>query len=141
MLLTKRVGNVEPMVDPLGRGEILPRNVAIGATFVNQMEYDRDRIKLHNLKRTIAPLFTFGSFEPMLGPIILDKFAPDWNIVGGESRQGSAEPRMMDPQWAMQMRIQCFRLGRKYFFKQMTDHAPIPPDLMVREFPDARYVK
>ena len=138
LLLTKRVGNVEPMTDPLSRGEILPRNVAIGATFVNQMEYDRDRIKLHNLKRTIAPLFTFGSFEPMLGPIILDKFAPDWVIVGGESRQGSAIPRLMDPQWARDIRDQSKRIDRRFFLKQMTDHAPIPADLMVREFPMGR---
>lgn len=138
LLLTKRVGNVEPMVDPLSRGDILPRNVAIGATFVNQLEYDRDRIKLYSLKRTVAPLFTFGSFEPLLGQIILDKFAPDWVIVGGESKQGTAEPRYMDPAWPRGLKEQCKRLERLFFLKQMTDRAPIPGDLMVRQFPAQR---
>lgn len=91
LLLTKRIGNVEEMTDPLNGGKTLPDNVAIGASFVNQNEYDRDRIKLHSLKDTVGPLFTFGSFEPLLDAIIPDKFAPDWLIVGGESG-GKARP-------------------------------------------------
>jgi protein gp37 len=69
----------------------LPRNVAIGATMANQEEYDRDRMKLARREVALNPLFTFGSFEPLLGPIILDKNAPDWIIVGGESG-GNARP-------------------------------------------------
>lgn len=135
LLLTKRIGNVDRMTDTFYGGVNLPENAAIGATFVNQMEYDRDRIKLHSLKATIGPLFTFGSFEPLLGEIILDKFAPDWVIVGGESKQGSAIPREMKPEWPRAIRDQCARLDRRFFMKQMTDHGDIPADLMVRQFP------
>lgn len=130
LLLTKRVGNVRKMAP-----DLLPRNAAIGATMVNQKEYDRDRMTLVDVKRTLDPLFTFASVEPMLGPIILDKFAPDWVICGGESGAGARE---MDPAWSRSLRDQCAALGRSFFFKQMTRKAAIPPDLMVRQLPRAR---
>lgn len=129
LLLTKRIGNVEKMVDAL------PRNAAVGATMVNQLEYDRDRMKLHAVKCALKPAFTFGSFEPLLGPIILDKHAPDWVIVGGETPQGTHRARLADPQWFRSIRDQCSALGRAFFMKQMTGKAPIPADLLVREYP------
>lgn len=132
LLLTKRIGNVVKMTDPLAGHRILPRNAALGATMANQEEYDRDRMKLAEAKRVCDPLFTFGSFEPLLGPIILDKNAPDWVIVGGESGKGA---RHMHPDWARNLRDGAARFGRKFFMKQMTAKAPIPSDLLVRQFP------
>jgi len=129
LLLTKRIGNVRKMVD------VMPRNVAVGATLANQEEYDRDRIKLHDVKREFQPLFTFASVEPMLGPVILDKFAPDWIICGGESGR---TPREIDPQWARRLRDQSSHLDRAFFMKQMTGKKPIPADLLVRQFPHFR---
>jgi protein gp37 len=126
LLLTKRIGNVRKMVD------VMPRNVAIGSTMANQEEYDRDRMKLADVKREFQPAFTFASIEPMLGPVILDKNAPDWIICGGESGHGA---RMMDPQWARDLRDGAARFQRKFFMKQMTSKKPIPTDLFVREFP------
>jgi protein gp37 len=110
LLLTKRIGNVPRMVAEL------PRNVAIGATMANQEEYDRDRMKLAAVKREFNPLFTFGSFEPLLGPIILDGNAPDWIIVGGESG-GNARPMQLD--WARSLQRQSAELGRIFNFKQV----------------------
>lgn len=118
LLLTKRVGNVITMSHKAWGG--MPRNVAIGATMANQMEYDRDRMKLARVKEVAAPLFTFGSFEPLLGPVILDKNAPDWIIVGGESGQ-SARP--MNLQWARDMKSQSAELGRIFNFKQVGGRA------------------
>ena len=111
LLLTKRIGNVPKMLPMSG----IP-NVAIGATMANQEEYDRDRMKLAAVKRDFAPLFTFGSLEPLLGPIILDKNAPDWIIVGGESG-GSARPMSVD--WARSLQQQSRELGRVFNFKQV----------------------
>lgn len=111
LLLTKRVGNVLKMT-----GGVLPANVAIGATMANQEEYDRDRMKLAGVKDEARPLFTFGSFEPMLGPVILDKHAPDWIIVGGESG-GNARPMNLD--WARSLKRQSAELGRVFNFKQV----------------------
>lgn len=134
LLLTKRIGNVLRMTDPCRGNPTLPPNAAIGATLANQEEYDRDRLKLRDVAAQCRPLFTFGSFEPMLGPIILDKFAPDWVICGGESGRGARE---MDPQWSRDLRDSCARLGRAFFMKQMTAKKPIPSDLLVRQFPVA----
>ncbi|MBR2118470.1 MAG: DUF5131 family protein [Afipia sp.] len=135
LLLTKRIGNVLKMTDPAACNPLLPSNVGIGATLANQEEYDRDRMKLADVARVCQPLFTFASIEPMLGPVILDKNAPDWIICGGESGRGARE---MDPQWARDLRDGARRFGRAFFMKQMTGKKPIPDDLLVRQFPTPR---
>ena len=109
LLLTKRIGNVLKMV------EALPRNVALGATMANQKEYDRDSPKLREAGARTKALFTFGSFEPLLGPITLDQLAPKWIIVGGESGRGA---RPMDLDWARSLRDQSHELRRVFNFKQ-----------------------
>jgi protein gp37 len=114
LLLTKRIGNVPRMMAALGYNEF-PPNVAIGATMANQEEYDRDRMKLAWVS-TAGALFTFGSFEPLLGPVILDKNAPDWIIVGGESGK-SARPMQLE--WARSLQTQSVDLGRVFNFKQV----------------------
>lgn len=116
LLLTKRIGNVRKMTDPLRGCRILPSNTAIGATMANQEEYDRDRLKLDEVKLFADVRFTFGSFEPLLGPIILDKNAPDWIIVGGESGR-NARPMNLD--WARSLKRQSDELGRVFNFKQV----------------------
>lgn len=118
LLLTKRIGNVLKMTDVLrmGSGAHLPANVAIGATMVTQEEYDRDRMKLAAVKRDRDVLFTFGSFEPLLGPIILDCNAPDQIIVGGESGR---DARPMNLDWARSLHHQSVDLGRVFNFKQV----------------------
>lgn len=116
LLLTKRIGNVKRMTDPMRGYRILPPNVAIGATMANQEEYDRDRMKLDEVKLFANVRFTFGSFEPLLGPVILDKNAPDWIIVGGESGP-NARPMNLD--WARSLRRQSADLGRVFNFKQV----------------------
>jgi protein gp37 len=132
LLLTKRIGNVDKMTNPMEGHSALPCNAAIGATMANQEEYDRDRMKLWNVRTSCDPLFTFASIEPMLGPVILDKHAPDWIICGGESGRGARE---MDPEWARNLRDGAARFQRKFFMKQMTGKKPIPADLLVRQFP------
>lgn len=138
LLLTKRIGNVIKMTDPARGCRTLPSNVAIGATIANQMEYDRDRLKLREVKDRLGPLFTFGSFEPLLSRIILDRCAPDWIIVGGETDQGSHKARDTDPENFRYLRDQSRGFGRAFFMKQMTRKAPIPVDLLVREWPIER---
>lgn len=135
LLLTKRIGNVLKMTDPARGNHFLPNNAAVGATMPNQFEYDRDRMKLWEVKQRLEPVFTFGSFEPLLGPVILDKYAPDWVIAGGETDQGQHKARDANPQWFRAMRDHSRVLGRAFFMKQMTRKAPIPGDLMVREWP------
>ena len=135
LLLTKRIGNVLKMTEA-GRGNpCLPRNVAIGATIANQEEYERDAWKLRDVKERREPLFTFGSFEPLLGRIWLDHNAPDLVIVGGESGQGA---RDMPAEWPRSLRDQSQQRSRWFFMKQMARKAEIPADLMVRQWPPTR---
>lgn len=121
LLLTKRIGNVRRMTDPLRGRRTLPSNVAIGATMATQEEYDRDRLKLEDVKLFADVRFTFGSFEPLLGPVILDKNAPDWIIVGGESGPNA---RPMDLDWARSLKRQSEELGRIFNFKQVGSRRP-----------------
>lgn len=58
--------------------------------------------------------------------------ALDWIIVGGESGPGA---RPMNPDWARSIRDQCQAAGVPFFMKQMSKKAPIPDDLMIREYP------
>jgi protein gp37 len=136
LLLTKRIGNVMKMTDPKRGCRTLPRNAAIGATIANQPEYDRDRLKLWEVKTSLDPLFTFGSYEPLLSRMILDKYAPDWIITGGETDQGSHKARYTDPDNFRYLRDQSAALGRAFFMKQMTRKEPIPADLLVRQWPE-----
>ena len=114
LLLTKRVGNVRRMTDPMRGCRPLPGNVAIGATMVTQDEYDRDARKLADTKN-LGALFTFGSFEPLLEHITIDDYAPDWIIVGGESGQNA---RVMQQAWPRSMYHQAVARGRVFNFKQ-----------------------
>lgn len=64
-----------------------------------------------------------------------------WVICGGESGPGA---RPMHPDWARSLRDQCAIARAPFFMKQMggtrKPFAPIPDDLMVREFPTGKVV-
>jgi protein gp37 len=104
----------------------------------------------------------FVSIEPMLGPITFDfesdtchcgephkghifenhEFVPllesylfgiDWVICGGETGPGARE---MNPDWARDIRDQCKATNTPFFMKQMSNRAPIPNDLLIREWPE-----
>lgn len=128
LLLTKRIGNYEKL-SPWANGP-LPRNVWLGITCGDQEEFDRDYIKLANIP---APVH-FISYEPALAPLSIRESYPfpGWMICGGES---GPKARMMDLQWARNLRDECSERSIPFFFKQTTGKKPIPPDLMVREFP------
>jgi protein gp37 len=56
-------------------------------------------------------------------------------MMGGESGNHT---RAMDPEWAYAMRRLCAQYEVPFFFKPMPDKAPIPADLLVRQFPETR---
>lgn len=118
LYLSKRIGNAVEMALECGG---FPTNAALGSTFGDQRDYDRDRIKLHDAGKILGAMFTFGSFEPLLGPVILDKNAPDWIIVGGESGK---QARPMGLEWARSLRRQSAELGRVFNFKQVGGKTP-----------------
>jgi protein gp37 len=132
-------------------------NVWLGVSVEDQATADA---RIPHLLATPAAV-RFVSAEPLLGPVDLTavkRWSPcsipeyggdghellscllgpsrlDWVIVGGESGPGA---RPMEAAWAESLRDQCRAAGVAFFMKQMAKKAPIPADLMVREFPDAR---
>lgn len=119
LLLTKRIGNVRKLTDPLRGERVLPRNVALGGTFANQEEWDRDGHKLRDAQIATGARFTFGSFEPMLGPIDFGGgWMPAWVVAGGETDQGSHKARPSSIRWFRSLRDQCADMGVPFHFKQ-----------------------
>jgi protein gp37 len=121
LLLSKRIGNAEKMCDPMAGIPCLPSNAALGATMVNQEEWDRDSPKLFQATKNLGAAFSFASVEPMLGPIKVGDGIPDWVIVGGESGPGA---RPMHPDWARSLRDQCAAAGVPFLFKQWGEWLP-----------------
>jgi protein gp37 len=113
LYLSKRIGNAIDMARDAGG---LPPNAALGATFGDQRDYNRDSAKLEQARQELGALFTFGSFEPLLGPVALDHLAPDWIIVGGESGPNA---RPMDLEWARRLKSDAAILRRVFNFKQV----------------------
>ncbi|MGE8453579.1 MAG: phage Gp37/Gp68 family protein [Pseudomonadales bacterium] len=149
LLLTKRIGNVIPMMAELVHDkdhglpwlDMMPLpNVWIGATIVNQAEADRDIPKLLAVPARVR----FLSMEPLLGPVNLERPRPGpdleqgggskicqpwliqsgihWVIVGGESGPGA---RPMHPDWASSLRNQCTAADVSFLFKQWGEWKPI----------------
>ena len=144
LILTKRIGNVQPMVHPglvyRANGWTWPRNIWLGITVVNQAEADRDIPKLLAVPARVR----FLSIEPMLGPVDLTDIrvplrgesfeqgnvlvhkdslnlgkprpAIDWVIVGGES---GAHARPFHVDWARSIVAQCKDAGVPVHVKQL----------------------
>jgi len=136
MLLTKRPQNIHKML-PADWGSGWP-NVWLGTTAGHQKAWERVAAL-----RSVPARIRFVSVEPMLGPVQTDLAGIHWVICGGETvkpgqKNDDGSPvvaRFMDPDWARDLRDQCRAAGVPFFFKQMTNKAPIPDDLLIREFP------
>lgn len=120
LLLTKRPQNIVKMFDQIShvRGE-WPRNAAIGTTVEDQKRADANLPALKVAKIELNPAFTFGSFEPLLGAIIIrPAFMPDWVITGGETDQGGHKARPTHPEWFRSLRDQAALMGVPFHHKQ-----------------------
>ncbi len=116
LLLTKRPQNIVKMADAAGG---LPENAALGATCEDQARADKNLPALQVAKVELSPLFTFGSFEPLISDIIVPPvFMPDWVITGGETDQGDHKARPTHPDWFRSLRDQAAACGAVYHHKQ-----------------------
>lgn len=134
LLLTKRPGNIKKYV-PKAWLTTPPDNVIYGTSAVNQQTANDLIGKLLDV-----PGRHFISAEPLLGPISFRwaawhdyKFCEgtsneydgfkgiDWVIVGGESGHSA---RVMQPEWAQQIRDECLEAGVPFHFKQWGQHEP-----------------
>lgn len=152
LLLTKRIGNVRPMLKALNHGsdedltllDMMPLpNVWLGTTIVNQEEADRDISKL----LAVPAAKRFLSIEPLLGPVDLtdlvqtvgpgehhysaldcdvDPADDEWNgaTVDWVIVGGESGPgaRPMHPDWARSLRDQCAAAGVPFLFKQWGEY-------------------
>jgi protein gp37 len=122
LLLTKRPGMIGKLSAEAGG---LPPNAALGATFANQEEWDRDSSKLAAAGAALDALFTFGSFEPLLGRIKFGEWMPDWLITGGETDQGAHKARPQHFDWFREIRDQAAATGKAFHHKQHGEHVEI----------------
>jgi len=148
LMLTKRIGNVVPMLSEIARAaggvraiDLWPRpNVWLGATITSQAEADRDIRRLLSVPARVR----FLSMEPLLGPVNLTdvpgpesghghhEFSPiitinalkraDWQQphIDWVIVGGESGPgaRPMHPDWARSLRDQCAAAGVPFLFKQ-----------------------
>ena len=79
------------------------------------VENDKVRERIDYLQQTNARV-KFLSLEPLIGPLHnLNLDGIDWVIVGGESGH---KPRIMKPDWVLDIQEQCEKKGVAFFFKQ-----------------------
>lgn len=129
-LVTKRVGNVERMLE--GRwNKGAPPNVWLIITAVNQEEIDRDGPKLLELAQRFRFSAVGLSIEPQIGEIDafnLLAYASDrgikvWGICGGESAQPGHQARPFVLGWGKRLASEFAYFGQPFFFKQTGSHA------------------
>jgi len=86
-------------------------NIWMGVTVENKEYISR----IDDLRHSGANV-KFLSLEPLLGPLSnLNLEGIDWVIVGGESGPGA---RPMKESWVTDIRDQCLKTGKAFFFKQ-----------------------
>ena len=119
-------------------------NIWAGLSVSTQKEWDEK----HQIFMRIPNTKKFISYEPALGQVDFHYVCDygdhrnlrclgcdkgiDWLICGAESGAGA---RHMVPDWARSARDQCNIAGVPFWMKQMSNHAPIPPDLAIKELP------
>ncbi|MCE6959340.1 phage Gp37/Gp68 family protein [Cereibacter sphaeroides] len=122
MLLSKRIGNAEPMLGDMFP-EGVPSNLFLGATIVTQKEAERDLPVLVRTKKSLGISRVFLSMEPLLERVVIAPWLADidWVIVGGES---GPDARPMHIDWVRSLRDQCAAAGTPFLFKQWGEWFP-----------------
>jgi protein gp37 len=140
LIMTKRVERLRSYCATLDPRTVKrwQQNVWLGFSAERQREFDLRWPHMRAL--AAAGWFTFANLAPMLGPERLpDDFLAlgcrTWCIASGEQCLSPELCHDMNPSWARAVRDQCRAAGIPFFFKQMAKKAPIPPDLLIREFP------
>lgn len=103
-----------------------------GVTAENQARAN-ERIEL--LAETPSKI-RFASFEPLLGPVNLDRAKGadklSWIVCGAETGAGA---RPMELNWAISLMHQARERRIPFFFKSAGDYIPVPKILQITEHP------
>lgn len=79
------------------------------------VENEKVKSRIDYLRKTNARV-KFLSLEPLIGPLKkINLKNIDWVIVGGES---GYKPRVMNPEWVINIHEQCIKSDVPFFFKQ-----------------------
>src|SRR5690606_14659591 len=117
LVLTKRPQRMaDYWLDRLERRgqQRVPAHIWLGTS----IESDRYTFRADHLRRIPVDV-RFLSCEPLIGPLpSLDLTGLSWVIVGGESGNGTRNYRVMDHDWARDIRDRCAEAGVAFFFKQ-----------------------
>jgi protein gp37 len=116
-VLTKRSSLLQKFVNeryPKGK---VPSHIWLGVSVEDRSAISR----VGHLQKANAGV-RFLSIEPLLAPVgKLDLDGIDWVIVGGES---GPRARLMNPEWALDIRNQCVAARVPFFFKQWGGWSP-----------------
>ena len=106
-ILTKREKRLEEYFET----RKVPENVWLGVT----VESSETKHRIDSLRKINAKI-RFLSMEPLLNDVgELNLEGIHWIIVGGESGH---KARPMKPEWAINIKKQCEKQGKEFFFKQ-----------------------
>lgn len=106
-ILTKREKNLEKYFET----REVPENVWLGVT----VESSETKHRIDSLRKINAKI-RFLSMEPLLNDVgELNLEGIHWIIVGGESGH---KARPMKAEWAINIKKQCEKQGKEFFFKQ-----------------------
>jgi protein gp37 len=130
-LVTKRIGNVEDMLEGRWSEGRMPKNVWLIITVVNQEELDRDGPKLLELTERLCFPVVGLSIEPQLGEIDARRFLERanemeqtvWGIGGGESAQPGHPARPFVLGWGKRLARDFRAFNQPFFFKQAGSNA------------------
>ncbi len=110
-VLTKRSSLMVRYLRDRYGSNLAPSHIWLGVS----VEDAKNAVRLRHLQTAQASV-KFVSFEPLLGSVgKVDLKGIDWAIVGGES---GPHARVMDEEWAIEIRNQCRADRVAFFFKQ-----------------------
>lgn len=110
-VLTKRSSRMRDYLRNRYRERLAPKHIWLGVS----VEDAKGAARIEHL-RTAPAAVRFLSVEPLIGPIgQVDLSGIHWVIAGGESGPGA---RILNIEWARQIRDECARQQVSFFFKQ-----------------------
>lgn len=110
-VLTKRSSRMRDYIRRRYEDGVAPEHIWLGVS----VEDAKGAARIAHLRAAPATV-RFLSIEPLIGPVgSIDLAGIHWVIAGGESGPGA---RILNIEWARQIRDECARQGVSFFFKQ-----------------------
>jgi protein gp37 len=116
-VLTKRSSRMRDYLKKRYNDRFVPEHIWLGVS----VEDAKGAARIAHLRSAPAAV-RFLSVEPLIGPVgQVDLSGIHWVIAGGESGPGA---RVLNIEWARQIRDECAQQGVSFFFKQWGGFRP-----------------